>query len=72
MTQEGRGGDSVAGLADDRSRMGPAGDRGPGRGTQFWPLGRAQTRAVVHAAYAQTMVNLHLKLGTDFHGLPEV
>lgn len=41
-------------------------------GTQFWPLGRAQTRAVVHAAYAQTMVNLHLKLGTDFHGLPNI
>lgn len=43
-----------------------------GVGTQFWPLGRAQTRAVVHAAYAQTMVNLHLKLGTDFHGLPSI
>lgn len=43
-----------------------------GVGTQFWPLGRAQTQAVVHAAYAQTMVNLHLKLGTGFHGLPSI
>jgi hypothetical protein len=41
-------------------------------GTQFWPLGRAKTRAVVRAAYAQTMAHLHLKLGTPFHQLPNV
>ena len=41
-------------------------------GTQFWPLGRDKTRAVMATAYAQTMVNLHLKLGTPLHPLPAV
>lgn len=41
-------------------------------GTQFWPLGRAKTQAVVGAAYAQTMAHLHLKLGTPFHQLPNI
>jgi hypothetical protein len=41
-------------------------------GTQFWPLGAAKTRAVVLTAYAQTMVNLHLKLATPLHGPPTI
>lgn len=39
-------------------------------GTQFWPLGATKTRATVLTAYAQTMVNLHCKLGTPLHALP--
>lgn len=41
-------------------------------GTQFWPLGRGRTAAVVATAYAQTVVNLHLKLGTPLHPLPAI
>lgn len=40
-------------------------------GTQFWPLGRGQTTAVIRTAYAQTMVNLHLRLGAR-HDVPEI
>ena len=39
-------------------------------GTQFWPLGRAKTRVVVRSAYAQTVANLHIKLGTPLVPLP--
>ncbi|HEU0130321.1 MAG TPA: hypothetical protein VFQ85_04940 [Mycobacteriales bacterium] len=39
-------------------------------GTQLWPLGQAALATVVNAAYAQTAVNLHVRLGAPLHPLP--
>ena len=39
-------------------------------GTQLWPLGEAALRNVVNAAYVQTAVNLHIRLGTPLTAPP--
>lgn len=45
-------------------------DRAKAVGTQLWPLGRADTRMLQHAAYVQAAVNLHVRLGVTLPAVP--